>query len=219
MKNIKRIVIFISIILLTSCWSPQETNTENIEAWSQKKLTILALWDSLTAGYNLPLEQSYPSQLEWLLWDEYELINAWVSWDTSAQLLERIDLYIQDDTQLPSIAIVTIGWNDGLRGQSLEQLENNLNDIITKLIQKDIIVVLSGMRIPANLGLKYSRDFRTLYEDVAEKNNVYFIEHFLKDVEGIASLNLPDRIHPNKDWYSIVAENIYEFLKENKLVQ
>lgn len=218
MKTITYLWIVLCTLTLSACWSSQEITIQDNNRPVQEKTQILALWDSLTAGYNLPLEQSYPSQLEELLWDQYEIINAWVSGDTSAQLLDRVDLYIQDENNLPSIAIVTIGWNDGLRGQSLEQLENNLNNIITKLIQKDVIVVVWGMRIPINLGFNYSRDFKALYEKVADQNDVYLIEHFLKDVEGIADLNLSDRIHPNKQGYAIVAENIYNFLEGKDLV-
>lgn len=194
-------------------------NLADIVVEEGEKIQILALGDSITAGYNLPLADSYPAQLEALLGDSYEIINGWVSWDTSIQLLNRLDLYIEDVENMPVLAIVTIGWNDGLRWQSLEDLESNLNTIVEKLKEKDIVVVVSGMRLPLNLGLNYSRNFKALYSDVAENNDVYFLEHFLKDVEGYADLNLGDRIHPNKQWYTIVAQNMYEFLKNKKLVK
>ncbi len=215
----KKIIIWIFLLLgLLSCWE-KVPDLADIVVEEGEKIQILALWDSITAGYSLPVEDSYPAQLEWLLWGDYEIINGWVSGDTSAQLLDRIDLYIEDSENLPVLAIVTIGWNDGLRGQSLKDLENNLNKIISKLKEKDIVVVLSGMRMPANYGFDYSWKFKALYKDVAKQNDVYFFEHFLKDVEWYASLNLSDRIHPNKQWYEIVAQNMYEFLIKNKLVK
>jgi len=214
----KIITWMITLLLLVSCWEEKPTLVD-IVVEEGEKIQILALWDSITAWYNLPIDDAYPAQLEWLLGADYELINAWVSWDTSIQLLNRLDLYIDDNENLPELAIVTIGWNDGLRWQSLEDLETNINTIISRLKEKNIPVVLSGMRIPINLWFNYSIDFKNLYEKIAKDNDVYFLEHFLKDVEGIASLNLSDRIHPNKQGYEIIAKNMYDFLKDEKLVK
>ncbi|MDC0506286.1 arylesterase [Candidatus Gracilibacteria bacterium] len=216
----KKIIIGIAaLLLLVSCGDKKPTLAD-IVVEEGEKIQILALGDSITAGYNLPIDDAYPSQLEGLLGDDkYEIINGGVSGDTSIQLLNRLDLYIEDDENLPALAIVTIGGNDGLRGQSLEDLENNIESIISKLKEKNIPIVISGMRIPINLGFQYSRDFKSLYKNIAKNSDVYFFEHFLEDVQGVASLNLNDRIHPNKQGYSIIAENMYEFLKDEKLVK
>ncbi len=215
----KKIIISVLLLIwIISCWT-KPSPLENVVLEQGEKIQILALGDSITAWYNLPIADSYPAQLEWLLWDEYEIINAWVSWDTSKQLLDRLNLYIEDDDDLPNLAIVTIGWNDGLRWQSLEDLENNLTSIVVQLQQKNIPVIIAGMQIPINLWFNYSRDFKKIYSRVAKQKDTYFYEYFLQDVGGYSKLNLNDGIHPNKQWYEIIANNIYNFLQEQDIIK
>ena len=223
--NILAIAIIMSFIL-ASC-GKTETITQpltegNTAQESTEPKTIIALGDSITAWYSLPIEDSYPSQLEVLLqdnWYNYKLINAWVSGNTSIQLLNRLDLYLEDEENIPDIAIVVIGWNDGLRGQSTEELEANIQKIIEKLQEKNVEVVLWGMQIPPNNWLRYYLSFKNLYGDVADDTDVALIDFFLEDVATKWIYNLPDKIHPNKDWYAIIAENTFEFLKKKKIIQ
>ena len=135
------------------------------------------------------------------------------------KLLDRLDLYIDDYEELPDIAIVTIWGNDGLRRMSVDQMQKNIESIVTQLQEKNVIVVLSGMRLPLNLWLNYIGDFKSVYEEIAKEYDLYFFSHFLKDVQWNPNLNLQDMIHPNKEWYAIIAENVYNFLIKNKLVQ
>jgi len=216
----KKIFILI-LLLITSCQSnntENDTQTDNIKTTK----TILALWDSLTAWYSLDLEDSYPMQLDTILvskWYQYEVINAWVSWNTSLQLLDRLDLYLNDPENLPEIVILVIWWNDWLRGKKVEEISDNIEKIIDKLKEKNIKVVLGWMKIPPNLWLFYSRDFFKQYKAIAKKTDVYLIDFFLEDVAGYKKLNLNDGIHPNKEWYRIVSKNVFKFLEDNNLIK
>jgi len=219
MKFLRWLILMI-VLLLVSC---NELEIEEEVKGNEKVITktILTLWDSITAWYTLDLEDSYPSQLGDVLQEnnyKYEIINAWVSWDTSEQLLERIDLYLDLEDSNTEIAILVIGWNDGLRWLSINILYSNISLVIDKLQNENIKVVLWWMQIPPNLWLKYSYDFKKLYSKIAKQKDVYLIDFFLEGVAWNRSLNLSDWIHPNKKWYEIIAKNVFEFLKSNKLI-
>jgi acyl-CoA thioesterase-1 len=215
-----------SLLFLSGCfWEEENDNSTQSsdvqdDEWEEAKI-ILAIGDSLTAGYSLPIEDSYPSQLEALLSDngyEYEIINAGVSGNTSAQILERLNLYLEDEDEIPELAILVAWWNDGLRGQSIESLEENLIKITKRLQEKWVVVVIWWMQIPPNRWLKYYNDFKKVYKKVAKATDAELIPFFLEDVAWMWAYNLPDKIHPNKDGYAIVAENTYKFLKKEKLI-
>lgn len=224
----KILILIISMFLIVSC--QKEELIKNTWEITQKTKTIIALWDSLTAWYNLDLSESYPMQLQNILNEKgykYNVVNAWVSWDTSEQLLKRLDLYINDEENLPELAILVIWWNDWLRWNSTEELSSNIENIINKLKEKNttwkkspwgIKVVLWWMKIPPNLWINYANDFSKLYSKLADKTDSYLIDFFLEWVAWNISLNLDDWIHPNKQWYSIIAKNVFDFLLSNNLI-
>lgn len=181
---------------------------------------LYALGDSLTAGYRLPLEDSYPSQLELLLQDEWydiTVINWWRSWDTSAQLLSRMDRLLED-AQAWDLAIIVIGANDGFQSLPLTQLEQNIEKMISMLEEKGVEVIIWGMQIPTNLSPEYRNDFAAIYPRLADQYDLPLIPFFLENVAAVPSLNLSDGIHPTAEWYGIIAEQIKEFLEENELI-
>lgn len=213
-------ILIISLLLLFSCQN--ESSSESVITNNESTKKILAIWDSLTAWYNLSLEKSYPLQLEKLLNNKeygYEVINAWVSWDTSKQVLDRLDIYLDEDEWIPEIAILVAWANDWLRWSSLVELEKNLNLIIDKLEEKNIKVILWWMQVPPNLWLFYTNNFKKLYSKIAKKRDLHLIDFFLEWVAWDRSLNLDDWIHPNEEWYSIISNNVLEFLIENNLVK
>lgn len=215
----KNLIIILLLLATMSCQNEEEII--NVEVQKKDKI-ILALGDSLTAWLGLPLEDSYPSQLQDILRKNdfsYEVINAWVSGDTSENLLERVDLYLNDAARIPELAILVIGANDGMRGQSLEELEENINQIVQKLKDKNVKIVIGWMKIPPNLGLFYASDFFKIYKRVAEKNDIFLFDFFLEWVAGNRILNLDDGIHPNKEGYAVITQNLFDFLVNNKLVE
>jgi len=193
----------------------------DVDTDQETQKRIYSLWDSLTAWYNLPLEDSYPSQLEDMLIEDgyaYTLVNGWLSWDTSAGLLSRLDRILTDSKQW-DIALLVIGANDGMRSLPLSELEKNLEKIIGVLQDKWIQVVLWGMQIPTNLAPEYREQFASIYPRIATLYNIPLIPFFLENVATIAELNLADRIHPTKQWYAIIAEQTKQFLITNNIVK
>ncbi len=174
---------------------------------------IVAFGDSLTAGLGVAQEEAYPDQLERWVREQglaYQVINAGVSGDTSAGGLRRVGWILKSR---PSMVIVELGANDGLRGQPLNETFNNLDAIITILKDKGVIVVLAGMRIPLNYGEDYTREFSDLYVRLAQKHDVSFIPFFLEGVATHRQLNQGDGLHPNAEGYSIVVQNVWSVIE------
>ena len=209
----KYIFLFL-LLFLFACWKEFETT---IDEEFEKKQIILALWDSLTAGYWLEEKENYPFKLQKKLdqsWYNFEVINAWVSWDTSANILSRAELYLE---KKPNIVILVVWWNDWLRWLSTNDMKKNILDIIETFPYSKI--VLWWMDIPENLWIKYRNDFKNVYKEIVkEKNDVYFLEFFLEWVAWKKELNLDDMIHPNANWYDIIVKNVFEFLEKNKII-
>ena len=158
---------------------------------------IVVLGDSLTAGFGLPREDAFPARLEAALRSEghaWRVIDAGVSGDTSAGGLARLDWVLADE---PEIVIVELGANDGLRGLPTDQMETNLDAILTRIGESGAAVLLAGMRAPANFGADYEAAFRAVYERLAGKHRVPFYPFFLEGVAMEPALNQADGIHPN----------------------
>ena len=219
---------FICMTLLSWCWNSShiwEVNSPEIPNGTATKSNIqkiiLTLGDSLTAWYNLDISESYPSQLHQKLinnWYNYKVINAGVSGDTSKNLLDRIELY----NDIPAdIYILAIGWNDWLRKLSTIELQKNIESIIHHLqnVNPDGKIILAWMQIPLNAWLEYAQEFSQLYRDIQENDPTINLFPFL--LEWVATkkeLNLSDSIHPNKQWYNIIAQNIFNFIDKNHLI-
>lgn len=176
--------------------------------------TIIFFGDSITAGYGIQIEQSFPSLIQQKI-DErdlnYEVVNAGLSGETSAGGLGRIDWVLQAK---PEVFILELGGNDGLRGLSLEETEKNLKAMIEKVraVNAEAKIFLAGMQIPPNLGQDYTSEFKALYPKVAEEMNVELIPFLLEGVGGDPKLNLSDGIHPNAKGHQLVAETVWEYL-------
>ncbi len=183
--------------------------------FSQETKQVLFFGDSITAGYGLEPNQAFPAliqdKIDSVGWD-VNVVNAGLSGETSAGGLRRIDWVLNREYDL---MILELGGNDGLRGIDLTSTRKNLQGIIDKAQQKypDMTIILAGIEVPPNLGMDYTEEFRSLYPDLAEANNLQLIPFILKDVGGIPELNLPDGIHPTAEGHKIIAENLWETLK------
>ncbi len=213
----KKYFFLFSVFLLTSCGASEPAKLSTTVPETPK--TILALGDSLTAGYGLPESDSYPSQLEKKLREvgyDYRLINAWISWDTTAWLLSRLDWVLEWDT--PSLVILCIGANDAFQGKSVADIESNLRSIIEKIQSKNIAILFAGMRAPLNLGWDYGSAYEAIFPRIAKEYKLPFMPFFLQWVALKWTLNQDDRIHPNKEWYAVVVENLVKVLEKEKLI-
>lgn len=181
-------------------------NLAPLEAKTPVKL--VAFGDSLTAGYLLRPDESFPAQLSKALSAKgyaVDVINAGVSGDTTAAGLERFEWAIPEGTEA---VILELGANDALRGQSPANAKSNLDTIITKLKQRNIAVLLTGMVAPTNWGADYTRDFDGMYRDLAAKHGLPLYPFFLEGVALDKSLNLDDGLHPNSKGVAKIVENI-----------
>ena len=169
---------------------------------------IVVLGDSLTAGYGLDLNQAFPRQLQQALalkGVEAEVVNAGVSGDTSAGGLARIGDVL---AQHPTAAIVELGANDALRGLDPERLYANLDQILTKLDEAKVRVLVAGMRAPPNLGREYGAEFESVYARLAEKHHATLYPFFLDGVAADPSLTQQDGLHPTGEGVSIIVQRI-----------
>jgi len=157
----------------------------------------VVLGDSLSAGYNLPGDKAFPAVLEKALrvrGHHVKVVNAGVSGDTTTGGLERLDWSVPDDA---SGVIVELGANDMLRGIDPAIPRAALDKIISRLKQRNIPVLLAGMRAAPNLGGRYSEDFEGIYQDLAKRHGLMLYPFFLDGVAGDRNLLLPDGMHPN----------------------
>jgi acyl-CoA thioesterase I len=174
---------------------------------------IVALGDSLTAGYGLLESQSYPAVLqEHIDRDGYafEVVNAGVSGDTSAGGLRRLDWALDGDVR---VLIVALGANDGLRGLSADEMKENLTAIIERARERRVVVILAGMEAPPNYGPEYATSFRQAFRDVAQQERVLFLPFLLDKVAGENALNQRDGIHPNEQGARMVADTVWTVLR------
>jgi len=175
---------------------------------------IVAVGDSLTAGLGLPEAEAYPAILEQLLAERgfnYRVVNAGISGETSSGARTRIGWIMKLE---PDIVILETGANDGLRGIEPKLVEENIDHIITQLLQEDITVVLAGMQMVTNLGPAYVSSFNRVYPKLADRHGVIFMPFFLQDVAMNTALNQADGIHPNAAGYEVIAENLLPFVEE-----
>ena len=171
-------------------------------------VVILALGDSLTAGYGLGRDDSFPRQLENSLASSgypVTVINGGVSGDTSAGGLARLEWSIAGK---PQIVIVELGANDALRGVDPAQTYDNLDQIIVRLKKAGCRIVFAGMRAPRNLGLDYTVEFDQIYPDLAERHDLDLYPFFLEGVAADPGLNQADGIHPNAEGVRVVVNGI-----------
>lgn len=176
--------------------------------------TIVAVGDSLTAGQGVAEEKSYPALLAQRLQADgydYQVINAGVSAETSSGTLSRLEWVLSMN---PDIVILETGANDGLRGIEPQLIESNIRKILEILKEKDIEVVLAGMKMVRNLGPLYVARFDAVYPRLAEQFGTVFMPFFLQDVAMQSGLNQADAIHPNPDGYKKVVDNLYPYVLE-----
>lgn len=176
-------------------------------------LKILALGTSLTQGLGVPPGLDFTAVLEARLKAsgmDVKVINAGVSGDTSAGGLARLDWSLADH---PQAAIIELGSNDALRGQSPAETEKNLSAILTRLKSAHVAVLLTGMKAPRNLGPEYAVQFDAIYPRLAKQYDVSFYPFILDGVATNPKLNQADGIHPNPAGVKIIVDRMLPYVK------
>jgi len=196
----------------------QSNNNTEVEAPDKPMIdnkVILFYGNSLTAGYGLDENESFPSLIEDKIDSlalKYSVVNAGLSGETTSGGLKRIDWVMK---QKVDIFILELGANDMLRGLPLDETRKNLAEIISivKAKNPNVIIGLCEMMAPPNMGDTYVKDFSKIYKDLSSSTDVKFIPFFLDGVAGNPDLLLKDGKHPNAEGQVIVAENIWKYLK------
>ncbi len=168
-------------------------------------LRVLALGDSLTAGYGLAPADGFVAQLQRALDDaglDAQVLDGGVSGDTTAGGLARLDWALADE---PDAVILELGANDGLRGLDPAATRGNLDALLSRLKDAGRPVLLAGMLAPPNLGPEYGDAFNRIYPELSAKHGAALYPFFLEGVAAVPELNQADGIHPNASGVAVIV--------------
>ena len=176
--------------------------------------TLLVLGDSISAEYGLPRNTGWVSLLQQRVTEDKlsaSIVNASISGETTAGGLTRLPALLQQHK--PSVVIIELGGNDGLRGLSLAATQSNLREMIKAAERSGARVLLLGMQVPPNYGPDYSKRFAAMYQGLARERSVKLVPFFFAGLEDTDKFFQPDRIHPNQRAQSILLDNVWPALK------
>lgn len=205
--------VLLLIVWLTACAA--DAPPPVIAGEDTTKPVILVVGDSLSAGYGIELADGWVSLLQKRLQTErldYNVINASVSGDTTSGGLARLKMALPRHN--PTVVVIELGGNDGLRGIPLPVLENNLNAMIELSHDAGAQVALLGMRIPSNYGPRYTEQFHNLYKKTSRRYKLPFVDFFMEGVALDAGLMQSDGIHPNTAAQPRLLDNAWPAIEE-----
>jgi acyl-CoA thioesterase-1 len=216
----RKILVFGLLALAAACGREEQSpparapDTE-AAASDTSRPVVLFLGTSLTAGLGIASEQAYPALIQARIDSAglgFRVVNAGVSGETSAGGLRRIDWLLG---QPVAVLILELGANDMLRGQDIDSMRSNLQQIVdrTREAHPEARVVIAGMRAAPNLGEPYGSEFAATFVQLAEENGAALIPFLLDGVAGVPELNQPDGNHPTAEGQSIVADNVWAVLE------
>jgi len=201
---IRRFLLILALVFVAG-WTPRPALAEPIR--------ILAIGDSLTAGYGLPAPDAFPARLERALkarGHDVVITNAGVSGDTTAAGLAVLDWMLGDR---PQVVMLGLGANDGLRGVDPRITRTNLDAILQRLRKEEVRTLMLGMVAPPNLGRAYGDVFNAIYPELAATHDVALMPFMLQDVATVRELNQADGIHPNRAGVDIMVRNVLPYLE------
>jgi acyl-CoA thioesterase-1 len=186
----------------------------NIATAENSTPKILVMGDSLSAGYGIDLQRGWVNLLQQDITfkNQWRIINASVSGETSTGGRERLPALLKQHQ--PKIVLLELGGNDGLRGQPLKILRDNMQNMIDTSKASGAKVILAGMQIPPNYGARYARQFQNLYVELAEKNGVALIPFLLAGIADNKALMQNDGIHPTAEAQPLIVQNVMPTLKK-----
>jgi len=172
--------------------------------------SIVILGDSLSAGYGVRIDKSWPSLLEKNIINNgltFEVINAGISGDTTSGGLYRLPKLLSRHE--PQIVILELGGNDGLRGMSLKKVvRKNLRAMIEMVRVSGGIPVLVGVELPPNYGEMYTSNFKKIFVDLASEYDLVLVNGSIKDMTE-RGLMQSDGIHPNQDGHELIEQEVW----------
>ena len=177
--------------------------------------TVLVFGDSLSAGYGIDVDQSWPALLQSRLESqgyEHRVINASISGETTEGGVTRITRALENFN--PELVILELGGNDGLRGFPPDRMKTNLQTIIETTKASGAAVIMLGIRIPTNYGPRYTGAFENVYRELADQLSVLWIEFFMEGIALNEELMQEDGIHPNASAQSILLDNAWPIIRQ-----
>jgi len=212
----KKIVGLVAFLLVLACAGDSAESAEGAAAAPavDERPVVLFLGTSLTAGLGISEDVAYPALIQAKVDSagyDFRIVNAGSSGETSAGGLRRIDWLLRNRV---AVLVIELGANDGLRGQDIEVLRENLLEIIDRSFAAypEMTVLLAAMEAPPNMGDLYTEKFRGVFPAVASARGVGLIPFLLNGVAGVDSLNQADGIHPNALGHGIVVDNVWAVL-------
>ncbi len=181
-----------------------------LPGWAVSAPTILIYGDSLSAAYGIPREQGWAHLLQQRLTQagyRHQVANASISGETTRGGLTRVEQTLT--LHRPSLVILELGANDGLRGLPIEEMRRNLAGIIAACKRHQARVLLVGMRIPPNYGPRYTREFVDSYALLAKQHNLPLIAFMLDGVAGKRELIQEDGLHPTAAAQPALLDNLW----------
>ncbi len=198
-----RIVICLLLLHLLPAWA----------ANAHANGVILIMGDSLSMGYGISKEESWPALLQQRL-DQlgyrYRVANASISGDTSHGGLSRLPKTLSREK--PSIVIIALGANDGLRGLRLQDTTDNLEQMTVLSQESGAKVLLLGIQLPYNYGQTYRERFHRIYAQIAQKKHTAIVPFFLQGVAETRAMMQPDGLHPSATAQPAILENVWRKL-------
>ncbi|MBR9788551.1 MAG: arylesterase [Vibrionaceae bacterium] len=183
----------------------------SVTAFANEKLLVLG--DSLSAGYNMPIEKSWPSLLPDVLLEHGQtvtVINGSISGDTTGNGLARLPQLLEQHS--PSIVLIELGANDGLRGFPPKLITSNLSKMITMIKAFGAEVIMMQIRVPPNYGKRYSDMFYDIYPKLAEHQQVQLMPFFLEQLVTKPDWMMDDGLHPKPEAQPWIADFIAQEL-------
>ena len=182
---------------------------------AQAAQTIVIFGDSLSAAYGIQQNEGWVNLLQNKLTQQnldYKVVNASISGETTSGGLGRFKSMLA--AHRPNIVVIELGANDGLRGLSVKEMQNNLTSMISQAKAMNAKVMLLGMRIPPNYGIQYTQQFSETYTNLAKKHDLPLVPFFLDGVAGNPSLVLDDGLHPKATAQTKLLENVWPMLEK-----
>ena len=203
--------LFFLMVFLPQFFPTAQANSTTQERGNKK---ILIVGDSLSAGYGIPQGKGWVSLLQKQIERSHptlEIVNDSISGDTTAGGLARLDKALTLIN--PDWVVIALGGNDGLRGQSLKAMSENLTNMIALSREHGSGTLLLGMKLPPNYGKQYILQFEKVYEKVAMKTNTPLLPFYIEGVGGQPGFMQEDRIHPNTQAQGFIQKNVWQFME------
>jgi len=177
-----------------------------------KKLVIVG--DSLTEGYGVSKESAFSTILQTKIKEhgkDWVVINSGISGSTSASAPSRLKWVLKSK---PQLIVLALGSNDGLRGLKVTETKKNIASAIELAQKENIQVILAELKAPPNYGAQYTKNFSQIFPSLVKMYKIRLVPFLLEGVAGHKNLNLADGIHPNEQGHQVIAENIFQAIKD-----